>query len=70
MSEITSITELGRVVQRARKRLGLTQSKLALAAGVGVRFIVDLEAGKPTLRMQHVMRVVDVLGGRVVLDGL
>jgi HTH-type transcriptional regulator/antitoxin HipB len=70
MSEITSITELGRVVQRARKRLGLTQSKLALAAGVGVRFIVDLEAGKPTLRMQHVMRVVDVLGGKVVLDGL
>ncbi len=70
MSEITSITELGRVVKMARKRLGLTQSKLALAAGVGVRFIVDLEAGKPTLRMQHVMRVVDVLGGKVVLDGL
>jgi HTH-type transcriptional regulator/antitoxin HipB len=70
MSEITSITELGRVVQRARKRLGLTQSKLALAAGVGVRFIVDLETGKPTLRMQQVMRVVDVLGGKVVLDGL
>ncbi len=70
MREITSITELGRAVQVARKRLGLTQSKLALAAGVGVRFIVDLEAGKPTLRMQHVMRVVDVLGGKVVLDGL
>jgi HTH-type transcriptional regulator/antitoxin HipB len=70
MSEITSITELGRVVKMARKRLGLTQSKLALAAGVGVRFIVDLETGKPTLRMQQVMRVVDVLGGKVVLDGL
>jgi hypothetical protein len=43
---------------------------LALAAGVGVRFIVDLEAGKPTLRLENVLRVIDALGGEIQLSGL
>ena len=49
--------------------LGLTQPQLALAAGVGVRFIVDLEAGKPTLRLENVLRVLHALGGRLSIDG-
>ena len=51
-------------------QLGLTQPQLALAAGVGVRFIVDLESGKPTLRLENVLRVIDALGGEVRLSGL
>jgi y4mF family transcriptional regulator len=47
--------------------MGLTQPHLALAAGVGVRFIVDLEAGKPTVRLGHVLRVIDALGGNLKL---
>ena len=47
-----------------------TQPQLALAAGVGVRFIVDLEAGKPTVRLASVMSVIDSLGGQVQLAGL
>ena len=39
-------------------------------AGVGVRFIVDLEAGKPTLRLENVLRVIDALGGEIQLSGL
>jgi hypothetical protein len=35
-----------------------------------VRFIVDLEAGKPTLRLENVLRVIDALGGEVQLSGL
>ncbi len=62
--------QLGRVVRRARKALGLTQPQLALAAGVGVRFIVDLEAGKPTVRLENAMRVLQALGGRLAVDGL
>jgi y4mF family transcriptional regulator len=54
----------------ARKQLGLTQSQLALAAGVGLRFIVDLEAGKPTLRLENVLRVIEALGGDLRLNGL
>lgn len=41
-----------RHLARARKGLGLTQRDLALAAGVGERFFVELEAGKPTAPRQ------------------
>lgn len=70
MIHISSTQALGTALRAARKRLGLTQSDLALAAGVGLRFIVDLEAGKPTLRLEQVLRVIDALGGNVMLDGL
>lgn len=70
MTHIDSTQTLGAALRSARKHLGLTQSDLALAAGVGVRFIVDLEAGKPTVRLEQVLRVIDALGGRVQLSGL
>lgn len=53
---------LGDVVRHTRKALSLTQPQLALAADVGVRFIVDLEAGKPTVRLENVLRVLQALG--------
>jgi y4mF family transcriptional regulator len=62
--------KLGDTVRHARKALGLTQPQLALAAGVGVRFIVDLEAGKPTVRLEHVLRVLQALGGTLAVIGL
>ncbi|NBO41543.1 MAG: transcriptional regulator [Betaproteobacteria bacterium] len=70
MTTIKSPQELGDALRSARKRLGLTQPQLALAAGVGVRFIVDLESGKPTVRLDSVLRVIDALGGVIDLDGL
>jgi y4mF family transcriptional regulator len=70
MTSIRSPQQLGRALRTARKQVGLTQPQLALAAGVGVRFIVDLEAGKPTLRLENVLRVIDALGGDVQLNGL
>lgn len=70
MTTIQSPQQLGAALRAARKQLGLTQPKLALAAGVGVRFIVDLEAGKPTLRLDTVWRVIDALGGVINLSGL
>jgi y4mF family transcriptional regulator len=70
MTSIRSPQQLGDAVRAARKQLGLTQPQLALAAGVGVRFIVDLEAGKPTLRLENVLRVIDALGGEIQLSGL
>jgi y4mF family transcriptional regulator len=62
--------ELGTEMRKARKLLGLTQSQLALTAGVGIRFIVDLESGKPILRLEYVLRVIDTLGGQISLTGL
>jgi y4mF family transcriptional regulator len=70
MAAITSPQSLGTVLRASRKRLRLTQADLALAAGVGLRFIVELEAGKPTVRLEQVLRVVDALGGSLTLTGL
>jgi HTH-type transcriptional regulator / antitoxin HipB len=70
MTTIKSPQELGEALRSARKQLGLTQPQLALAAGVGVRFIVDLESGKSTVRLDSVLRVIDALGGVINLDGL
>lgn len=67
---IDSPAALGQTALNARKQLGLTQPQLALAAGVGVRFIVDLEAGKPTLRLETILRVLHALGGKLTVDGL
>ena len=70
MTSIRSPQQLGDSLRVARKQLGLTQPQLALAAGVGVRFIVDLEAGKPTLQLENVLRIIDALGGEIQLSGL
>lgn len=61
---------LGACIRAARKQLALTQPQLALAAGVGVRFVVELEAGKPTVRLSSVLQVLQALGGTLYLDGL
>ena len=70
MTSIRSAQQLGDTLRAARKQLGLTQPQLALAAGVGVRFIVDLEAGKATVRLENVLRGIDAVGGEIHLSGL
>jgi len=52
-----SFADLGKVVREGRERLGLTQAQLALHAGVGHRFIAELESGKETVRMDKVLQV-------------
>lgn len=55
-------SEVGEIVRAARKDAGLRQHELAGAAGVGLRFIVDLEAGKPTAQIGKVLLVLAALG--------
>ena len=45
-----------------RRKLNLTQQQLAEKAGVGLRFIRDLEQGKTTLRMDKVNQVLKLFG--------
>jgi len=54
--------EIGLKVRESRKRQGLTQPSLAMVAGTGLRFIVDLEAGKPTCQVGKVLQVMTALG--------
>ena len=55
-------SDIGDIVRAARKAAGLRQYELAGAAGVGVRFIVDLEAGKPTAQIGKALQVLQALG--------
>jgi len=53
---------IGKTVRDERKEMGLRQDELAAAAGVGTRFIVDLEAGKETAEIGKVITVLSALG--------
>ena len=60
--------ELGQVVRKLRRERGLTQDDVAFSAGVGRRFLIDLEAGKPTVQLGLVIRVLQVLGADLAID--
>jgi len=49
-------------LKEKRKKLKLTQQQLAEKAGVGLRFVRDLEQGKTTLRMDKVNQVLKLFG--------
>lgn len=65
---ISSSKELGELVKKERKSQKLTQLQLAAASGVGVRFIVDLENGKPTTQIDKAFFVVSMLGLGIDID--
>jgi y4mF family transcriptional regulator len=60
-----TVKEIGFVVRQARLAQGLRQDQLAAAAGVGLRFLVELERGKPSVRLVKVLAVLDALGCRL-----
>jgi len=57
--------ELGTTIREARVAQGLRQDQLAAAAGVGVRFLIELEGGKATAHLGKTLAVLDALGCRV-----
>lgn len=54
--------EIGRIVRQTRRDQGLRQDQLAGAAGVGVRFLVELEAGKASAQIGKALAVLAALG--------
>jgi y4mF family transcriptional regulator len=59
---VTTAKELGAALNAARIARGLRLEDLALAAGVGRRFLGELERGKPTARLAETLRVAQALG--------
>lgn len=55
-------TSISTLVKEKRKAAGLTQTELAAKAGVGLRFIRDLEQGKAALRTDTVNKVLFLFG--------
>lgn len=62
---ISSPEDLGRTVRAARQAQNLRLEDVALAAGVGIRFLSELERGKPSVRLAESMRVLAALGVRL-----
>ncbi len=54
--------EIGQFIRDRRKAGGISQQELGELAGVGTRFISELERGKPTVRLDAVNKVVAVFG--------
>lgn len=59
---IQSPENVGCYIRKVRKELNVTQKDLALTAGTGLRFIIDLENGKPTCQIGKTLQVLQVLG--------
>lgn len=60
--------ELGGIVRTVRQSQGLRLDQLAGAAGVGVRFLSELERGKPGVEMGKVFSVLGALGCGVKIE--
>ena len=59
--------QIGELVRSARKSMSVTQKDLAMTSGTGLRFIIDLEKGKPTCQLGKVLTVLHTLGITITL---
>jgi len=66
---VRTVADIGRRVRDARKAMGMTQQRFADLAGVGRRFLIELEQGKPTLEIERVLAVCQAAGLKLQLIG-
>jgi transcriptional regulator with XRE-family HTH domain len=64
---ISSSEALGSALRDARRARGLRLEDVALGAGVGIRFVSELERGKATAQLGPALRVAQALGVTLVL---
>jgi HTH-type transcriptional regulator/antitoxin HipB len=67
-SIITDPRSFGAALRAARTSRGLRLEDIALGAGVGIRFVSELERGKPTARIGEALRVAAALGVIVAVE--
>ncbi len=68
MSTIKTPADLGKVIRQRRKAAKLTQKKAAALAGIGVRFLSELERGKPTAQIGKTIKVAQLLGLEIQIN--
>ncbi len=61
------VADLGAAVTRRRRQLGLVQSDVAALAGCSERFVHTVEHSKPTVRLDKLLDVLEVLGRGLVV---
>jgi len=58
---------IGELVKSTRKSMGVTQKDLAMTSGTGLRFIIEMEQGKPTCQLGKALTVLQTLGIKIEL---
>lgn len=61
-NKLVSTKDIGLLIKTTRKDQGVTQEQLAGVANTGIRFISDLENGKPTIQVNKLLNVLSALG--------
>lgn len=61
-AKIDTAEALGVLIRRWRRELGLNQTQLADVARTTLRFISELEGGKPTAQLDGILRTLAALG--------
>ena len=69
MQQVKTNSELGELIRKERKNQQLTQEQLAALAGVGVRFVLELEHGKESCRIGLAIQVLQTLGLSIAVYG-
>jgi HTH-type transcriptional regulator/antitoxin HipB len=59
---LNSPQDLGRYLRDRRRSAGLSQTEVATRAGLSRRWLSDLEAGKPTVEIGLVLKLIASLG--------
>ncbi len=57
---------IGKYIKQERKKAGLTQEEFAMRAGLGLRFVRELEQGKETVRLDKVNQALAMFGMEAV----
>ena len=68
MLEIRKMDDVAEIVRRTRKSQKISQTVLSQASNVGLRFVGDIERGKPTIQFDKLMAVLTSLGIAVKLE--
>jgi HTH-type transcriptional regulator/antitoxin HipB len=63
-----TVKEIGELIRKTRKTLGVTQQDLALTSGTGLRFVIDLEKGKETCEIGKALTILQTLGIKLILS--
>jgi len=66
--KIENAESLGQAIREQRRRLKVTQKDLAMVSGTGLRFIIDLEKGKPTCQLGKALEIVRALGMKLEIE--
>ena len=69
MEKIFDAASLGVAIRRRRKELNYTQSYLSEVSGLSITFISDLENGKATAEIGKTIRLINLLGMDMQLEG-